>query len=649
LGTSETALKAAAHDAAALTLDPPRRAPGLRWDAVLALVSLPALALLMLLMRGPADTPPLLLRALAGLLLLSLLLAAFGLRREQRQQRHLRASLHQFSDELGHGHWQDAVQGLRDDALGAPSAFDALASGVEVVFGESDRRWQALADLSADWYWETDAQHRVSWLSGSTPAVTVLGWQPESLMGKRRDEIPFLEPPPLGWAALHERLDRGEPFRDLEFRVHARRGSHAIWIAISGRARYDSRGGFVGYEGVGRDITERKTAHERLAASEQRWSLMVGLASDWYWETDAEHRIRPLRPEVARRFPNFAEAVAGRTRWEAHRSALSAAEWAEHEADLDARRPFRGLQYEAEMGDGRFLWLSISGIARFDGQGRFIGYHGVGRDITVRKQAERLLLRHNEELQRAVGERTRELEQLNRDLDAFSRQLAHELRTPIGHIEGLTHLIESRAAGRLSDDDRQLLQLQTQAAQNMRATVDALLQLARSTMQAMTMQTLDVSRLAHEVLSELPALERRAAVQWQIKPGLVAVGAAPALRIVLTNLLGNAAKFTRHVEQPVVRLSGDGDAEGRLRIRVEDNGAGFDPGQAGRLFKPFNRLHSAEEFHGIGIGLSIVQRIVERHGGSVAARGEVGRGAVFEFTLDGAPAPAERALAAPSP
>jgi signal transduction histidine kinase len=152
-------------------------------------------------------------------------------------------------------------------------------------------------------------------------------------------------------------------------------------------------------------------------------------------------------------------------------------------------------------------------------------------------------------------------------------------------------------------------------------------------MQAMPMAAVDVSALAAQALADLPALQRRAPVQWHIAPGLAATGSAAALRIVLGNLLGNAAKFTRHVEAPSVRLSGACGADGRLHIRIEDNGAGFDPALAGRLFMPFNRLHGGEEFHGTGIGLSIVQRIVERHGGTVSAHGEVGRGAVFEFTL----------------
>jgi signal transduction histidine kinase len=167
----------------------------------------------------------------------------------------------------------------------------------------------------------------------------------------------------------------------------------------------------------------------------------------------------------------------------------------------------------------------------------------------------------------------------------------------------------------------------------MRETVDALMQLAHSAVQPMPLEPVDVSALAVQVLADLPRLPRRAEVEWHIEPGLEALAAPAALRIVLSNLLGNAAKFTRDVERPRVRLSGHHDPDGRLRIVVQDNGAGFDAAQAGRLFVPFNRLHGGEDFQGTGIGLSIVQRIVERHGGRVAAHGESGLGARFEFTL----------------
>lgn len=570
------------------------------------------------------------LKVLTVLLAATLLLPLHGM---WRQRQRMRASLHQFSDHLGAGDWQDAVQSLRDERLGPPSAFDALASGVEGVMVETERRWQALADLSADWYWESDALHRISRLSGSAPTCTVQGWRNEDLLGRRRDQIAFYEAPSVGWAAFHEHLERQRPFRDIEFAVRPRQGDELVWVSISGRPRLDAHGDFVGYEGMGRDVTERKSAHEKLIASEERWSLMAGLSSDWYWETDAEHRMRPLSPELYRRFGDMAERVEGRTRWEAHSDALSPAQWTEHRADLDAHRPFRGLQYEMESGGGRFLWVSISGIPRFDGQGRFLGYRGIGRDVTVRKQAERLLLRHNEELQRAVAERTQELQQLNLDLDAFARQLAHELRTPIGHVQGLARLIDSRAGDRLTAEERGFLEMQVQAARSMRDTVDALLELARSTVQAMPMEAVDVSALASAVAAELPALTREAAVAWHIQPGLLALASPAALRIVLANLLGNAAKFTRKITAPEVRLSGSYDVDGRLRICIQDNGAGFDASQSARLFTAFSRLHAGEDFQGTGIGLTIVQRIVERHGGTVAAFGAPGDGARFEFTL----------------
>ena len=565
-----------------------------------------------------------------------------------RQQRRLRSSLRDISDHLGSGDWQDAVQSLREDRLGAPSAFDALASGMEDVMGESDRRWRTLADLSADWYWETDAAGRLSWVSGSAPAVTVLGWVPKDMMGKRRDELPFLDPPAQGWEKLHRVMAEQSSFRDVEFRARSPRDEHAIWVSISGRPRFDGRGEFTGYEGVGRNITERKLALERLSASEQRWSLMAGLASDWYWQTDTQHRLLPLGPELYRRVPNFVERVVGRTHWEAHWAALPAEQWAEHEADLNAHRPFRGLQFEAETGEGGYLWLSISGIPRFDGQGRFLGYHGVGRDITVRKQAERLLLRHNEALQKAVDERTRALQQLNLELDEFSRQLAHELRTPISQVQGLAHLIETRAGDRLNSEERRLLALQVQAARSMRDTVDALMLLARSTVQTMPTEDVDVSALAVQALADLPTIDRQAAVQWHVTPGLRAQASPAALRIVLANLLGNAAKFTRHVAQPQVLVYGRSDGEGRLRVCVQDNGAGFEPARAQRLFQPFQRLHTGEDFAGTGIGLTIVQRIIERHGGKVLAVGEPGHGARFEFTLNAATSVAAAAPIGPS-
>ena len=555
-----------------------------------------------------------------------------------RQRRRMRNTLRRFSDDLEPERWRDAVRQLREDRLGAPSAFDALASGVETVLGEAERRWQALAELSADWFWETDRQHRFSWLSAAAPQALAPGLDDTALLGRRLDQIGLFRAPEMGWVALHGRMARHDAFRDVEFQVGPP-GRPLRWISISGRARHDAQGTVIGYEGVGRDVTERRQAHERLQASEQRWSTMARLAADWYWQTDAEHRLLPLDAEQQQRIgAELNERVEGRTRWEAHRQSLTPQQWAEHRADLEARRPFRSLQFEIDGGGGRWMWISLSGMPRYDGGGRFVGYHGVGRDVTSRQQAQALLLRHNEALQRAVDERTRDLQQLTLDLDAFARQLAHELRTPIGHVQGLAQLLAERGAARLLAEDQELLQLQVQAAERMRETVDALLALARSTLQPMPLQPLDLSALAHEVVRELPPMERRETLRWHIQMDMQVTANPAALKIVLLNLMGNAAKFTRDGAAPRARVGLSAEGSDGVRISVQDNGVGFDPARASQLFKPFARLHARDNYAGSGIGLSIVQRIVERHGGRVDARAEVGRGACFEFTLPATPA-----------
>ncbi len=612
------------------------RAATLRWLLPLC-VGLVALAIAAALWLRWPDEPPL--QAIAGLALLvpAVLLPVHVLGRKRRRVNH---SLRRFSDELDPQRWRDAVRQLREDRLGAPSAFDALASGLETVLGESDRRWQALAELSADWFWETDRQHRLSWLSAAAPQALAPGLDDSALLGRRLDQIGLLRAPEQGWTALHGRMTRLEAFRDVEFQVGTP-GLPLRWISISGRPRHNTQGAVIGYEGVGRDVTDRRQAHEQLLASEQRWSTMARLAADWYWQTDAEHRLLPLGAEQLQRIgPELAERIEGRTRWDAHRDALSPQQWAEHRADLDARRPFRSLQFEVEAGEGRWLWMSVSGMPRFDGGGRFLGYHGVGRDITSRQQAQALLLRHNEALQRAVDERTRDLQQLNLDLDAFARQLAHELRTPIGHVQGLAQMLAERGAKRLLAEDQELLQLQVHAAERMRETVDALLALARSTLQPMPLETLDLSALAQEVVGELPSLARRAPLRWHIQLDMRVTANPAALKIVLHNLLGNAAKFTRDSATPRARVGLRADGSEGVRISVQDNGVGFDPARAALLFKPFARLHAREDYAGSGIGLSIVQRIVERHGGRVEARAEPDRGAIFEFTLPCSDTPA---------
>lgn len=549
------------------------------------------------------------------------------------------------------GHADDAIASLRrfaqrigaDDSLGldsrrgestlaATTILDEVTLGMESAFDERERRWKARAKLSADWYWETDAHDRIAWVSEDLASHLKLGLQPGELLGRRFDEVSHFHAPDAGWPALLDRFAQRKPCREVEIAVQ-RPGRSPVWIALSGRPRRAGDGRYLGYEGVGRDVTEHRLAFRRLRESERRYAVIADLSADWYWESDVEHRLTFLGPTAHEMFGALATSAIGHTRWTTHGNGATDEAWARHRADLEARRPFRGFEVLVRRTARGAMWVSLAGVPRNDAHGCFVGYQGVGRDITLRKRAEKVLLTRNAQLERLVAARTAELEQSNRDLEAFSRQLAHELRTPIGHVVGFADLLRSRAWDRLAADEREWLRLSSQSGRAMSATVTALLELARSGSDALVREAVDVSALARAVVAELPPQERRASVTWSITPGMAAHCSGSLLRVALANLLSNAAKFTREVPAPHVEV-GASMVSGECVFHVADNGAGFDAERAGALFQPFVRLHDAQRFEGTGVGLSIVRRIVERHGGWVRARASTGGGARFEFTLD---------------
>jgi PAS domain S-box-containing protein len=418
--------------------------------------------------------------------------AMLGLVLVQRRARKLAAAtLRRTARELQRGAWRSAVERMRETPPTEPSAFGELANQVEGVMGGQERRWQARVELSQEWYWESDERHRLSSLSADAPMVKPADRALGDVLGRRHDELGFVHPPNGGWAAFNQMLDRQESFRELEFEVDGLAGHAHGWMSLTGRPRYHRDGRFAGYEGVGHNITAYKESFHRLQASEQRYSVLAGLSADWYWSTDAEHRFTVPDDEMRRRLGNLAEASEGRTRWELYPQALPEAQWRAHRADMDAGRPFHSLEFQIARGDGTPIWVSVSGAPRFDDNGRFLGYHGVGRDITLRKRAEQMLVVHNRQLQSAVAARTRELEYANRDLEAFARHLAHELRTPIGHVQGLAELLRRRLAEQMRPEHGELLDLQVRATQEMLTTLEALLALARSSSEAIERSIVD--------------------------------------------------------------------------------------------------------------------------------------------------------------
>ena len=232
-------------------------------------------------------------------------------------------------------------------------------------------------------------------------------------------------------------------------------------------------------------------------------------------------------------------------------------------------------------------------------------------------------------LQAALELRGRELDDANRALEAFSYSVAHDLRAPLRAMNGFAQILLEDHAFRLEPEAVAYLRKIQGNATRMGVLIDALLGLSQLSRTTLQIQNVDLSAMAQGVASQLAAADPRRTVDVTIEPGLTAMADARLARSVFDNLLGNAWKFTARAASPKIAV---GSADGRTFF-VRDNGVGFDMDHAGNLFAPFERMHTVDEFPGTGIGLAIVKRIVQRHGGRVSVTAKLAAGATFFFTL----------------
>jgi PAS domain S-box-containing protein len=254
-------------------------------------------------------------------------------------------------------------------------------------------------------------------------------------------------------------------------------------------------------------------------------------------------------------------------------------------------------------------------------------------DVTDRLRAEAQVLALNRTLEARVAARTRELTIANQDLESFAYSVSHDLRAPLRAIDGFSRLLEESRGEAIGEEGREYLARVRNAAARMGSLIESLLKMARLGRSGIKPATLDLSRMAADIIAELRANEPGRTVEVAIEPGLHATGDPSLVRNLLQNLLGNAWKFSRDRNGARIELGReDGGA-----FYVRDNGAGFPAEYADKLFRPFQRLHSQEEFAGDGVGLASVRRIIERHGGTIRADGATGEGATFAFTLPDTP------------
>ena len=576
-----------------------------------------------------------------------------------------------------------AALNMMRDAIEARDQSEQMSQALRA----SEGRYRSLVETTFDWVWEMDAQGRYTFAS---PRVwDLLGYRPEEMIGRTPFDFMPEDEARRVQAVFAQIAVRREPFAVLE-NTNRHRDGRLVVAETSGTPILSPEGTLLGYRGMDRDITARKHAEEALRHAQTLLQSVTEGTSDAIYVKDLQGRYLMLNAAAARLVSKPSEEVLGKDD-----TALFAPDEARRVMEGDRRvMASDSVQTYEELvtsrGVARTL-LSAKGPVR-DAQGKVIGLFGVARDITERKQAEETLrqsrqaalnlmadavearerseqisqaLRAREEeirelnrtLEQRVVERTAELLAANQELDAFAYAVSHDLRQPLRAMNGFSQALVEDFGATLPGAAHEFLNHIIQGSQRMGELIDGLLRLSRTTRGELRRDAVDLSALAARLLGELAVAEPERRVTWTVAPGLTAQGDERLIEVVLANLLGNAWKYTARqpeakievgtVAAEVTRLNTPKAESGKRKAEsdqslltsaatvffVRDNGAGFDMKHAAKLFHPFQRLHREDEFTGIGIGLATVQRIVQRHGGTIRATAAPGQGATFSFSL----------------
>jgi signal transduction histidine kinase/DNA-binding response OmpR family regulator len=430
------------------------------------------------------------------------------------------------------------------------------------------------------------------------------------------------------WRGVRAVLEGQQDLFSLEYPCHSPDAKRWFTLRVTPRSG-EHQGVVIAHD----NITERKLAEETLQNQNLILSSLINSPQDTIiFSIDREYRYTSFnemhRTEMRKVWDvdieigmNLLDCLTIPALRESAKQSINQALGGEAFIDIQFQ-PGVNIYYE-------FSWNPI----RQNDSSEVVGVTVFIRNISERMQAEIEIHRLNAELEQRVVERTIQLENTNQELEAFVYSVAHDLRAPLRGIDGWSHILLEENYDQLNEQGRESLNFIRSETRRMGLVIENLLQLSRISRTEMQREQVDLTALAQTIILRLQCDQPRPSAEAIIQPGLTARGDNALLEIVLTNLLDNAWKYTG--TRPIARIElGQAEVKGQPTFFVRDNGVGFDMAYAQKLFGVFQRMHRAEEFPGTGIGLAIVQRIVQRHGGKVWAEAQVNQGATFYFTLE---------------